>query len=393
MQVVGNYTLNVEVGDNPVPLNPQMIEELTISQDIDRFLPTFSMTLIDATKTLSDIVPYDSTSNNVKIEIARQTIDSTNLNLFQFSVKRRSAVSPDDKYRIQGTLNIPQLLTNRKNRAFSGSIKNNLIDIVDQDLTIKDTEIGASIDYEKNLLQPNWTDAKFFQYLRSNLIGKGSETGYFCFVKVVRGIPVFVFKSYHELMQNPISYNFIVGYKPYLDYLPISQYEIFDDSKLLADMGAQTQQFYYFDYETGEPVYSEVSVDDCPSLSEFVLLESSGGTTGVLFDQTGRSNQFTTDFEGRVKNNYFQRVNNFVHMWASTWGLENISPGDIVRVVFSEGLVRGQLFLYQHSGLWLVKRVVHLIGDSFQTRLLLTRCGIDTDILTSLIEAENRIVK
>jgi len=58
-----------------------------------------------------------------------------------------------------------------------------------------------------------------------------------------------------------------------------------------------------------------------------------------------------------------------------------------------EVLVRGQLFLYQHSGLWLVKRVVHLIGDSFQTRLLLTRCGIDTDILTSLIEAENRIVK
>ncbi len=393
MQVIGNYTLNVEIGGVPIQMNPQMIEELVIGQDIDRFVPTLSMTLVDATKTLSDLLPYDKESNSIMIEFARQTNSATDLNTFQFSVKRRSAESPAEKYRIQAVLDVPNLLNTRKNRSFSGSIKDTLADIADQDLDIQTSEIGASLDYEKDLLQPNWTNSKFLQYLKSNLVGRNGETGYFCFVDVIRGIPAFVFKSYLELMQAPITAKFVVGSQPYLDCLPVSHYEIFDDSKMLGDMVSKSQNYHYFDYETGQSVYSEVSVDECPSLSEFILLNKEDGDTGLLYNKTGRTNQFTSNFEGRVKNHYFQTTNNFVHMWITTWGMQNISPGDVVQMVFSEGLASGQLFVFQHSGLWLVKRVVHLIGNSFQTRLLLTRAGIDTDIENSLLEAANRIVK
>jgi|GEM_PF-4280754 len=390
MEIVGNYTCNVYIGDVVVPLSPQMIEELTITQDMERLLPTFKLVVADATRLLSDTIPYDKDSNRIKIEIGR-TENSSNLNMFDLFVKRRTSIYPGERVALEGTLNIPRVLTNRFSRAFTGNLKNSLERMVHEDMEIADTDVGASLDYNKDFIQPNWTDAKLLNYLKMNLIGKHGEAGYDCYVKVVKGKPIFGFHSLNEHLAGEVCYNFIVGPEPYEDCVPIGQYQIYDDSQLLADLGARTQSFRYFDYDTGVYEEGDVDITECPTLSEFYLIDSDRSTSSVLFIQTGRSNDFTKDFAGRVQNNYFSRVSNFVHMWAVTQGLENIVPGDIVKVVFAEALNRGDLFVYQHSGLWLVHRVVHIISHTFMTNLLLVRAGVDTNVENTLLKSPNRV--
>jgi len=388
MQVIGNYSLNVRIGDELVNIFPQMIKELTITQDIERLLPTFKMSLRDATKILAELMPYDKTSNKIQFELSR-TSDVDDINIFDFVVKRRNVASPEDIYTVEGLLDIPDILTENRSKAFTGNIKTSLESIV-SNLGINRSYIGASLNYEKSFLQPNWSDAKLLRYLTENMIGKTGESGYYCYVMPVLGETILVFKSLEDLLTSPVSYNFIVSHKEYKDYYPIGEYQIFDNSQLIMDLGAKLQKYIYFNYDLGTFVDAEVGIEDCPTLSEFLLLDGDRNTDSALFTHTGRSNAFTSDFKGRVQNSFYNRVNGMVHMWAGTWGLPNITPGDIVQVVFGESFNRGDLFTYQHSGLWMVKRVVHIIGSTFMSNLLLVRCGIDTDMSTTLLESTQR---
>ena len=389
MQISGNYILNLKFGENIVEINPQMIEDFAISQDIDRLLPTFKLSLRDATKLLAEKVPYDKNSNKVQIELCRGS-DSTELNIFDFAVKRRNAVSPDDIYTIEGVLDVDEIITQIRSKYFTGNIKTNLTTIASS-LGINSTEIGASLSYEKSFLQPYWTDGKLLRYLKNELIGKNQEAGYYCFLKVVRGEVILVFKSLDELLASPVKFNLMVSPKEYEDFFPVSNYRIYDNSQLLADFGAKTQTYKYFNYTTAQHIEAEIDIEDCPTLSEFILQDKDRVNSSFLYTGTGRSNDFTADFEGRVRNDFYLRSNNNIYMWASTWGIQNIAPGDIVQMMFGEAYNQGDLFVYQHSGLWMVKRVVHVIGDTFLTNLMLCRAGIDTDIENSLKESVNRM--
>jgi len=391
MEIVGNYILNLKFGGTIVSVVPQMIKEMTITQDVDRLVPTFRICVRDTTGILGEIVPLDKNLNNVELEIVRGD-NSDNLNNFKFVVKRRRITSSKD-YEIVGVLSIDNLLSTVKDRVLIGSIKTNLEDIVNTELNISDTEIGISLDYEKDILQPGWTNAKLFSYLKDRFIGKSGEAGYHCFVKNIRGKPIFVFKSIDEILSTAVRYKFVVGYKEYQeeDYYPVSEYKIFDNSQIMVDFGGKNQSYSYFNYDTGEYINNSIDILDCPSLAEnFLIDDDNYNDTGSIRGMNlGRSNDFTPDFNGKIRNSYYKRLNNLIHMWISTWGLENVSPGDIVKVVFSEAFNRGNLFIYQHSGYWMVKRVVHIIGSSFMTNLLLVRCGIDTDLETTLMKATN----
>lgn len=393
MQVVGNYSLNIEIGGIVTTIPPQMIRELTITEDMERLLPTFTMTLKDATKILSDVTPYDKSANEVRIEFARG-IDATELNTYDFKVKQRSSQSPAELYSVTGMLDIPEVIDQYRNRAMTGNVKTNIeTKIASEGMGISSTEVGSSLNFEKTILQPNWTDAKLLRYLRRNLVGRNSEGGYYTFVKVERGQKTFVMKSLNEMLPTHVKYRFIVGHRGHQEFYPVSEYRVFDNSSFLADLGGQTQSYSYFDWDTGTYVSKEISIADCPALSEFFLIDQDNTSDSALYTATGRSNGFTTDFDGRVRNDFYRRVNANVAMWISTWGIENASPGDIVQVVFSEALERGDLFLYQHTGLWMVKRVVHIIGPSFMTNLELVRCGIDTDIGTTLLKTTDRAIQ
>jgi len=228
-------------------------------------------------------------------------------------------------------------------------------------------------------------------YLRDNILGRNGDAGYYCFVKNVKGTQVFVFKSISELFVSPVVANLVVGHKSYEDFIPVSDYRIYDNSQFLADFGAQKQAYSYWDYDSGTCVSDEVSLSNCPSLSEFYLVDSDRSDDSLTIVGSGRSNDFSSDFQGRYRNLFYRRNTEAIHMWAGTWGLENISPGDIVRVLFSEAVVHGKLLgSYQNSGYWMVKRVVHILGSTFMTNLLLTRCGVDTENSTTLTESTLR---
>jgi hypothetical protein len=390
MQIIGNYLLRILIGGTEVPVSPQMIGQINIAQDIDRLLPTFKMVLKDATGLLGDILPYDKRSNEITIAIARSDTPE-NINTFDFVVKKRLPTW-EKVYDVEGILNVRDFLTGPKIRSLTGSIKANIETVALGELGLSDTDIGASLDYSKVLIQPNWSNARLFEYLKENIIGKAGEGNYYCFVKNLIGSPILVFKSIQELFLSSVSYKLIVGHKAHEDFYPISDYILIDNSSLMSDFGASKQEYGYFDYENGSYESSEVELDDYPSLCKTHLVDSDKDTQVVKF-QMGRNNNFTSDFKGKIQNNFYGRVTEFIHMWATTWGLENICPGDMVLVLFSEALNRGNLFVYQHSGLWMVKRVVHLIGSTFMTNLLLVRNGVNTDLETTLLKAVTRGAK
>jgi len=385
MDYLGNYTLDIKFGGILVPVLPQMIEELTITQDIDRIVPTFKMRLKDSTGLLGEIIPFDRSSNSVYIRIARSQ-DLNNLNEFEFVVERRKPTSDKD-YEITGILNVDGLFTPFRSRALTGNIKGSLEDIAHTELNVSDTEVSASLSYEKTLLQPDWTNAAFFRYLKYNLIGKNNEACYYCIIKNIRSIKVLTFASIEDLFSAPLKYSFIIGHEPFENFYPVSEYRVYDNSPIITDFAARSQKYGYFDYASGRVIGAAISISDCPSLAESFLVDKDNNVDSVNLRRLGRNNDFTSNFKGKMRNDYFDRLTNLIHMWISTWGMENISPGDIVKIVFSEALSRGSLFIYQHSGYWMVKRVVHILGSSFMTNLLLTRCGVDTDMETTLMEA------
>ena len=383
MRVTGNYYLDIKFGDTRINISPQMVEEVSMTFDIDRLLPTFKISIKDSTGFLGEIIPYDKESNKVTIEFSRGE-NLTNLNIVECIVKRRKPDS-NKMYVIEGTLDIQNALTKLYRRSYTGSIKATLEAIANDDLGIDNTEIGQSLDYDKTIIQTRWNMAKLFDYLINNLEGKNGESCYYCFIKNVRGKPTFVFKSLDELLAAKPSFNFIVGPKPYKNFYPIVEYKIYDNSQLILDSGAKTQDFGYFNYDTGKFIDDSVSVDGCPSVAERLLIDKDNANNSFYMKKLGRSNSFTSNFYGKVKSNFYDRINGLINMWVSTWGLENISSGDVVNVVFGEAMVPGRLFLYQHSGLWLIKRVVHVFGNSYMTNILLTRAGVDTDVQNSLM--------
>lgn len=388
MQYIGGYQLALTIGDVYVPIQPMMIQELTITQDMDFFLPTFKMILRDSTGLLGEIIPLDKDANNISLKITGSLGDDYS-NEFRFLVKRRKT-SFSKEYAVEGVLNVSGLLDPPKARALTGSVYSNISDIATNELNIPNIEIGQSLQFDKTIIQPWWTNAQLLRFLKENLLGVNQQGGYYCFIKNTRSIPTFVFKSLNELTEQGSVANFMIGHKQYEDFYPVVDYHVLDSSQLIAQFGSKTQSYGWFDYDTGVFNSGQIELSDYPSLSEQFLIDTDNDIAGTASFNTGRSNDFhDDDFEGKEKNKYYHSLTGLVNMWISSWGNETISPGDIVKVVFNEAFASGDFYLYQHSGFWLVKRVVHVLTSSFMTNILLTRSGIDSSIENSLIIAEH----
>lgn len=386
MLVIGNYTLGMKFGGIEIPISPHMIQNVSVAIDIDRLVPTFQISMKDATGILGEIAPYDKSLNSIELQFARSDNPGT-LNTFKLFVKRRK---PDSDRRIvlEGILDVPDLMSTCHWRAWTGSIKTSL-ETLARELKISKFEISPSLDYDKTIIQPGWTNAKLLNYLAANLVGRGGETGYHCFIKNEDGDQVFVVRSMDEMLSSAFKHGFVVSHKPYKDLYPVVDYRVFDNSQLLVDINAKIQTYKYFNWAAGQYVTTSIDAEDCPSLGERTLIDEDNTNGGAVIVDLGRGNDFTPDFKGRVSSNYFKRINSFVNIWISTWGNENISPGDVVKLLFGEALARGQLFLYHLSGYWMVSRVVHVLGSSYMTNVLLTRNGIDTDFDTTLMKTSN----
>jgi hypothetical protein len=259
-----------------------------------------------------------------------------------------------------------------------------------EELGATSSEISDSLSYVKKLIQPKWSNVQFLRHLKENIIGKRDEYGFKCFMKCYRMKPILVFKSLFEMVQQSISYSFIVSPTEYQDWLPIFSYSIFDYYKMHEVFASKKQSYSYFDYDTSTFIQAEESAQDYISLSDYWLIDNNDREGSNTLLETGRSNEFTSNFKGAVKSSYSNRLMNLVKMWITTRGLPNIVPGQVIRVFFPQGITGGNMYSYQYSGYWLVEKVIHNIGDAFYTKLLLTRNGLDTDKETTLLKADKK---
>jgi len=131
--------------------------------------------------------------------------------------------------------------------------------------------------------------------------------------------------------------------------------------------------------------------DDYYSLTKYFLIDKDDSQDDEMGVFGGRGTDFSSNFKGRVKGKYYKALNDLSKLWITSLGLEDIYPGDIVRVQFLSD--PAMMMSYQYHGFWMVERVIHMIGHQFATRLLLTRSGMNTMESTSLLEADSGNIK
>ena len=396
--MAAGYHLLIKLGDsNFVPISNTNLKELTIVQDINKFLPSFRLKLVDNTGVLTHILPFDKNLNTINIELAKGPQEIDDRNNFIFKVYRRTPESdqntPAAIYNVSGLLDINNLFSPDYTRGFSGNLRTSLAIIGAELEGINTYSISPSLDYSKNIVQPTWTNAQLFKFLKEQLVGGSGEYGYKCYISTYKMANTFNFKSLSEMIEAPVKYKFILSGSPSEGRYPIFNYSMFDNYKIYGVFASRYQNYSYFDYDTSEYINNSETVMDYNSLSDYYLMDQEDAPEndhGNKMQDTGRSNDFTSDFKGYVKGSYGNRLINLVKMWITTEGLPNIIPGEIISIFFPHGVSTDNLYAYQYSGYWLVEKVVHNCGDTFYTKLLLTRHGLDTDKGTSLLQATNK---
>jgi len=167
-----NYHLKISFGDTVIPMTTAVLRELTIVQSINTFLPEFRLRISDNTGTFTHVAPFDKNMSNVSIELAPDDT-SLDINSFNFTVYRRKPgadqSTPATIYDIQGLLTSNNLFGPDYSRSFSGNIKTNLEGIGTNELLTNNNGVSISLDYDKTLLQPLWSNIQFFKYLKENL--------------------------------------------------------------------------------------------------------------------------------------------------------------------------------------------------------------------------------
>jgi hypothetical protein len=408
----GSYSLTIlfrrettAIYDDPVILEPQNIREFSITLDINRFLPSFRTVLNDSAGYYSNYLPFDRISLSRMQVLLRSNIKKKpeDVTQFFFDVYRRQ---PTEEliYDMQGMLAIKGLFSPSRIRGFTGQVSNSILDIA-QEMNISRMEVSSSLNYQLNILQPNWTNGELLVYLQDNLIGKTGETGFYCFVKCVGMENVLVFGCLSDFyLANP-KYKFILSPNPITPqvegtsdvdiYLPILEYKVIDNYKLLGVSGCRQQDYMYYDYYNSNFVKSSTQAkggeNPYISLTDYFLVdEEDVSTDNKSIDSCGRSNDFTRDFKGLSTNTFHKRITNLSKIWITTLGIDDVYPGDMVDIALFPNLVKDDKYpgASIYTGYWLVERVVHIIGFNYVTRLLLTRNGINTILPTSLMKAD-----
>jgi hypothetical protein len=127
---------------------------------------------------------------------------------------------------------------------------------------------------------------------------------------------------------------------------------------------------------------------DYRSFTHYHAIDIADEADTVGLGHLGRNNEFTANFEGAALNEFHHRITNLSQLWIDVIGLQDAKPGDVVEIQYLEHYPPME---YTHQGYWMVQRVVHIIGNFFITRLLLTRNGSEPGVDNTLLKA--RFVK
>lgn len=397
------YYISIAFGnDRPLQAHPAQIRGTSITLDINSFLPVINLKISDSSRILSALTPLDINLSKLTFGLSRTIEPGQSNTIFKFDTFRRSP-SSKDVYNIEGFMQVNNFFSPKKMRSFNANdynISDILVQIAGVEFGFDETEISDTLDYGKTLIQPSWTNAEFLNHLKANVLGTNDEGPFFNFAHPVENQTRFVFKSLKELFNAPVKYKFTNSTKAYKDpttgdtHYPVLRFRAFDNYKYIGVSGCKKQQFSYFDYDTSTYTNSELTLannsnanDDYLSLTNYHSIDNNDSDTEVLMKQnTGRSNSLTSDFKAIAKNEFHRKLVDLNKLWISTWGFEDLYPGDLIELKFLSEIGSDQFVDYIYSGIWMVERVVHALGDTFVDHLLLTRDGVNFEQKTTLIK-------
>lgn len=410
-QHTSNYYLDIKFGEvagktkaksNRLNTQVNVIDSLVIVQDINRMLPSFRLKFIDPTTEYTQLAPFDNSLSRIRISFNRNKYPE-NPATFDFDTYR---VFPTSEFLFdaEGFIQIENLFSPEKIRGFSNSIsvKTHLETIAFNDLKVDRVEISGSLENAyQSILQSDISNDELFTYLKNNLLGTRNEAAYFCYIKQDKLERVFVFKSLRELYLQKPKYYFTDSTHAFGSatagkvYYPILDHKAFDNRNLFGKLGVRGIDYTYFDYETTEFKYNRINTkdndlqeDDFLSLTHYLAIDSGDEDVGLSITNNGRTPTSRSDFKGNIKNELHKRLNDLSRFWITSWGIEDVSVGDVVSTEFAAS--PSLLGLHQYNGSWLVERVIHMLGANFGTRLLLSRCGINTSEKTTLVKVSDK---
>jgi hypothetical protein len=391
LALAGNYFLQILFGGQDVAVDFSNLKEFIVVQDINKLVPEFKVQLQDGAGILTHLSPFGKTMSNVVIRFGDPDKPDEQ-NIFDFKVYRRlpeGQYGPSAIYDIRGLLDVHNLFAPNFCRGFRGSIADMLV-ALGKELGVDKTDISATLNYVKAFVQPNWCNRTFFNYLERELVGSDGDGGYNIFIKVDKGKSTLVCRSHKDIMQGPVKYKFMIADDMYNGHYPIVDYQLEDNYMLMGAFGNKNQQTEYVDYYNTVKKVDTYPASNLIALTDYVLVDGNDTEGSDSLQNCGRTTEFNKDFGGRARASLYGRLMDLSKMWALTWGLPNICPGDVVDVKFAHAQDGENLARYQFAGLWTVERVVHSISSVFRTRLLLRRSGIDTDIDTTLIKSTKK---
>lgn len=383
-----------ETSANALYFDLRQIEEMTIIQDINKFLPSIKFKIQDGSKTLSALKPFDKNLSRMSVVLGRN-MDIDGLITFDFDIYRRTPQS-NLIYDCEGLLQADRLFSSSKIRSFNGTIKSTLETIAEELGCPKgDVDISGSLNFEKNIVQPNWNNAKLLNYLKMNVQDERGNGNFYCFIKCEGQKRRFVFKTMKEFIEGEVKYNFSLSPTSLLSgdnlnrkIYPILEYKTFDNNQLIGSNGCAGRNYSYFDYTNSKYIMSHIDTTEYLSLSQYFLIDGDDAiNSNVGVHTCGRNNDFTSNFSGTVQSEYYRDLDSLSKLWITTTGLENITPGDVVGCNFYGDVELKDTFDHSYRGYWIVERAIHMLGSQFLTRLLLTRSGTECSKEPSLIRA------
>ena len=411
--VVGQYFMEFKIGDSVIPITIDSLNYMDVFEGIDRFLPTINLSFDDNSGVLTHMMLSD-TLNTLTVTFA-DDVYSDKIRSIEFDILRKNSTTDQGAQSVielSGTMRVTNLFSPNKKRGWASKSAKNVLGIIANEIGVFSINIDPKVDVVGDFAQHNLTNAEYLDCLRGDLSGRSGGSGFYIFFDCPSEIleqgtyvgeyiekslgaysPRINVVSIETMLANKVKYIFVSSEKDVYDdkthEYPIFNFEPVDDGNLLSHAGVKEKSYSYFDFINGERVSSTIAINDRDtfvSLSDYIM--TTDVSTSVSDDFLGR-NSGSVESNG-VLNDYLKRVNDCVGVWLTTRGITDIYCGDIIQVVYIQGMADDELYSYIYSGYWLVTRVIHHFDSRYVTKLLLKRPGFDTDTETSFLKSTNR---
>lgn len=392
--ISGVYQMRLKIGDIDVPITPNNVTRFEITEYLDRFLPTIYINFRDTSGFLTHLTHFDSRYNTLTVSFSNDSnIDAQKDIKFKvFRRKPESIVQMSNDVSINGVLDVKNIFSPNYERGWELKSIEEIINEISAEIGFTTTQINVGLTQPVSIVQPNWTNSQFLNYLCDNVACTNGDFAFFAFVD----IPGFLktrlnFMSLTNLLKQKSVQTFInLSEVKNSDDMPIYSYNIIDSYDLVAHLGIEKQTYGYFDYLTGEYITRTIDLEDADfvSLSNYYAYDSNDSIGGLSQNLIGTTNRFSLDYEPVARGNYYKKINSLVKIWIHSSGTNKINPGNIVKIIFPETSQGESISSYQYSGYWLVEQIKHTFGSTYITSLLLTRPGFDTDQTTTFVKAK-----